>query len=146
MPTSYCNPTPVPPLVPVCDDPEFCEELHLTKCVKYTGDPLANLEVQDGDRLDSILTKIDEKVGEGADIDGIIRSGLHTTSASGSTTTFIISHGLGVVPGSIQITPATADAANPFYVAATTNNINVIYKSAPPAGTANIRLYWMVKS
>lgn len=53
---------PVPVLVPVCDDPEFCAELIDTKCVVYTGPPLANLGVTTGERLDSILSKINQAI------------------------------------------------------------------------------------
>lgn len=50
---------PVPVLIPVCADPEFCAEIIDTRCVVYKGTTLPNNNILDGDRLDAILVKID---------------------------------------------------------------------------------------
>ena len=49
---------PVQPLIPVCDDPQYCSEINYTRCIIYKGEPLANLGIVDGEDLNSILTKL----------------------------------------------------------------------------------------
>jgi hypothetical protein len=56
---SGCNTTP---LVNVCADPEYCEELYADKCINHTGN-LTNLGVTGSARLDAILQAIDGAIG-----------------------------------------------------------------------------------
>lgn len=69
-------------------------------------------------------------------------SGTATFSGDGTTTQFTIAHGLMKAPSKVIVVPASADASGDFYVTADATNIYVNYKSAPPAGTANVVLYW----
>lgn len=58
-----CNECPpVPAIIPVCIDPEYCAELYDTKCVIYKGQSLSAINVQQNDRLDIILEKINTAV------------------------------------------------------------------------------------
>lgn len=60
-PFSPCNPcTPFYPL-PVCDDPEYCEDVFADKCIVHKGNYLPNIDISEGARLDTILTAIDTK-------------------------------------------------------------------------------------
>jgi len=57
---AQCNECPpVPVLIPVCADPEFCSEITNSRCVIYTGVSLPTLGVVTGDRIDAILLKIE---------------------------------------------------------------------------------------
>ena len=69
-------------------------------------------------------------------------SGKATFSGDGTTTQFTIAHGLVSTPSKVVVTPASADASGSFYVTADATNIYVNYSTAPPAGTANVILYW----
>lgn len=46
------------PLVPVCEDPEYCEEVFSTKCIVHNGPPLVNIGAEEGTRLGEILAII----------------------------------------------------------------------------------------
>lgn len=70
--------------------------------------------------------------------------GFSTFSGTGSQTTFSIPHGLGVQPRGGNVTPCTSDAANLYYTSFDTTNINVVFKTAPPSGTNNIKFSWNV--
>lgn len=65
MPTCPCpdDCTPAEPLVPVCDNPEYCEEITTDKCIIHKGATLANIGAVDTTRLDVILTNIDTALG-----------------------------------------------------------------------------------
>jgi len=69
-------------------------------------------------------------------------SGTTTFSGDGTTTQFVIAHGLVSMPSKVQVTPMSADAVGPFYVTADETNIYVNYTTAPPSGTNNIKLSW----
>lgn len=62
----FCNNFPVScipaPLIPVCDDPEYCEDLFADKCIVHKGTNLTNLSAPDGTRLDVILSTINTKI------------------------------------------------------------------------------------
>lgn len=68
--------------------------------------------------------------------------GQATFSGDGTTTQFTIAHGLVNTPNKVLVTPMSADAAGDFYVTADATNIYVNYKTAPSAGTDNIKLSW----
>lgn len=55
---SYCNPVPI---IPVCTNPEYCEDVYTDKCIMHKGNYLPNLDVSEGARLDTILAKVDAK-------------------------------------------------------------------------------------
>lgn len=64
-----------------------------------------------------------------------------TASGDGSTTTFTLTHGLGSVPASVVVTPASRAASTSHYVdrtSLTASTVDVVYASAPPAGTGNL--------
>lgn len=69
-------------------------------------------------------------------------SGSETFNGDGSTTQFIIAHGLASEPSKVQVTPMTEDAAGDFYVTKDATNIYVNYLSAPPSGSNNVKLSW----
>jgi len=49
---------PIEPLIPACDNPEYCAEINYSRCIVYKGSPLTNLGVVDGETLNSILIKL----------------------------------------------------------------------------------------
>lgn len=51
------------PLIPVCEDPEYCEEVVEDKCIVHKGTNLTNLSAPEGTRLDVILGTINTKLG-----------------------------------------------------------------------------------
>lgn len=58
-----CNECPpIPPIIPVCEDPEYCSELVDTRCVIYKGEDLSAINVQNGDRLNVVLQKINTAI------------------------------------------------------------------------------------
>ncbi len=57
---SSCIPQP---LIPVCDDPEYCEDIFNDKCIIHTSNDLVNIGAISGDRLNTILLKIDTLLG-----------------------------------------------------------------------------------
>ena len=79
--------------------------------------------------------------------------GVATFSGDGSTTQFAIPHGVAYPdigtgtyhPKKLVVVPLSPDAAGDFYVTVDANNIYVHYKTAPPAGTDNIKLYWYIR-
>jgi len=65
--------------------------------------------------------------------------GTATASGDGSAVTFEISHDLSRAPSSVNLTPASADAAADYWVSNITGSVvNVKYSSAPPSGTDNL--------
>ena len=69
-------------------------------------------------------------------------SGTATFSGDGSTTQFAIEHDLVSTPSKVLVTPMSSDAAGDFYVTADATYIYVNYKTAPAAGTDNVKLSW----
>jgi len=65
-----------------------------------------------------------------------------TFSGDGTTTTFTIAHGLADTPGSVKVTPGSADADGDFYVTVDATDITVTFASAPATGTDNVVLWW----
>lgn len=62
-----------------------------------------------------------------------------TESGDGETTTFTLSHSLGVTPTTAHVQPTSKDAAGDFYVSDKTSGaVNITYLSAPNAGTDNL--------
>jgi hypothetical protein len=62
-----------------------------------------------------------------------------TTSGDGSTTTFTLTHGLGITPVSVDVTPLTEDASADHWVSAVRDtDLDVTYSGAPPSGTDNL--------
>ncbi|MGG0483040.1 right-handed parallel beta-helix repeat-containing protein [Priestia aryabhattai] len=71
--------------------------------------------------------------------------GIATFSGNGSTTSFVISHGLGSTPGFAYIMPASADAKGDYYVSFNSTNLTINYATPPISGTNNISLIWNAK-
>ena len=80
-------------------------------------------------RLNNILTIIGSK-------------GTATFSASGTTLTFSIAHGLGVTPSWINIQPGSSDAKLYDYITADSTYIYINFSLAPGSGTNNVKFYW----
>ena len=58
-----CNECPpVPAIIPVCANPEYCSELVDSRCVIYTGTDLTSIGVLQNDRLETILQKINTAI------------------------------------------------------------------------------------
>jgi hypothetical protein len=62
-----CNCTPSPcattPIVPVCADPEYCEDVFSDKCIVHDGDDLTAIGAVDGTtRLSTILESINDSI------------------------------------------------------------------------------------
>ena len=69
-------------------------------------------------------------------------SGTATFSGDGSKTSFTIPHGLISAPSEWYITPTSPDAAGEYYVTADDQNLTINFKTAPPAGTDNLKFKW----
>lgn len=67
--------------------------------------------------------------------------GLATFNGDGTITTFTIPHGLATTPTKVFVTANSADAVG-AYVTFTATNIVATYKTAPVAGTGNVKLLW----
>jgi len=76
------------------------------------------------------------------DLDKRVKCGLAKFNGDGSTTTFNIPHGLGAAPASAVVQKAAPDLPDVDYILADDTNITVIFKTPPPSGTENVRLYW----
>lgn len=46
------------PLTTYCKNQEPCEEAVFTECVEYNGNNIVNIEIKNGERLDTILKKL----------------------------------------------------------------------------------------
>ena len=66
--------------------------------------------------------------------------GIFTGSGNGSTTVYSFSHGLNVVPNSVNIDATSPQARANFDVSGGTNLITVTYPMAP--GSGNLKLMW----
>ncbi len=69
------------------------------------------------------------------------QSGTFDGTGDGKTKTFTIPHGLTATPSQVQLTPASAAAANGWYVTADDENITVTFTSAPKG---EVKFYWTV--
>ena len=58
------DPCSTDPIIPVCADPEYCEEIIADKCIIHKGAVLSNISAVDGARLDVILASINTKLGQ----------------------------------------------------------------------------------
>jgi hypothetical protein len=63
-------------------------------------------------------------------------------NGTGEQRTFAIPHGLGSGARAVIVTPGSRDASLDFYAAPDETVIHVTYTAPPPAGTANVILYW----
>ena len=62
-----------------------------------------------------------------------------TVSGDGTTTTFSLSHNLGVAPTIATVTPTSEDASTDFWVSNKTSTaVEITYAAAPPTGTDNL--------
>jgi hypothetical protein len=68
--------------------------------------------------------------------------GTATFSGDGVTTTFAITHGLGVAPTTVNLTAASAAAAAAFWWSASSTTITVTYLVAPANGSGNVVISW----
>lgn len=65
-------------------------------------------------------------------------SGTAYKSGTGSATDFKITHGLGAVPNSYTVSPASSVANSPFYLTADKDYIIIHHTSAPASGVNNL--------
>jgi len=73
-----------------------------------------------------------------------VDAGVGTWSGDGTTNTFIVAHNWGEMPTVAFVQPASPDAVGNFYVQLNENELRIIYKTPPPAGTNNIVLHWII--
>lgn len=73
---------------------------------------------------------------------GARRKAQATFSGNGTTTAFVIAHGLGSTPVLVNLTPGSAAANGAFYATADATNITITYTAAPASGTNNVVLWW----
>ena len=73
-----------------------------------------------------------------------VGAGLGTWSGDGTTTTFVVTHNWGEMPTVAFVQPASADAVGDFYVTLDENTLKIVYKTAPPSGTDNVKLYYII--
>lgn len=69
------------------------------------------------------------------------QSGTFAGDGDGKTKVFTISHNLGVAPSQVQLTPASAAAANGWYVTADAETITVTFTAAPKG---DVKFYWTI--
>jgi len=60
-------PTTYLPAPPACEGEE-CEEIYDVKCVTYTGEPIPGLDIEPGDTLETIISKLIEYISKVVDI------------------------------------------------------------------------------
>lgn len=72
-------------------------------------------------------------------------SGYFEANGNGTKKSFAIEHGLGVVPSSVRVTPASEAAAAPYYVKADEFEIVITFLTAPPEGYGNLAFYWVAE-
>ncbi len=85
-------------------------------------------------------SRVDTRVNE------IRPTGQATFSGNGEKQSFTIPHGLNIKPDSWIITPTTDDASSFSHVTADSTNLTVTYDTAPPSGTDNLVINWMVST
>lgn len=68
--------------------------------------------------------------------------GAATQSADGTATTFTFKHFLDDTPSGFTAQPASTDAMGDFIVERTPSEIRVVYATAPPSGTDNLKWRW----
>lgn len=85
-------------------------------------------------------SRVDTRVNE------IRPTGQATFSGDGETKQFSVAHGLNVKPDSWIITPTTDDASSFSHVTANDSNLIITYDTAPPPGTDNLVINWMVST
>jgi hypothetical protein len=69
---------------------------------------------------------------------------LATFSGDGSTTDFVIAHGLGVAPDVALVGEGSADAVGNKWWEVDATNLTIHFLTAPPSGTDNVKLWWLV--
>ena len=69
------------------------------------------------------------------------QSGTFAAEGDGKTKTFTIPHSLAVTPSQVQLTPASAAAANGWFVTADEQNITVTFTIAPKG---EVKFYWTI--
>jgi hypothetical protein len=106
---SYCSTNPV--ILPPCVDGEPCEDVVPAECVVYTGDTITTFGIVDGDRLDSILHKLDVNSTSNniivADTSTVHLTGLvngettftKTVVSTTNSTTLVLNNGTDITPG-----------------------------------------------
>ncbi|GAB3314688.1 hypothetical protein GCM10027299_03160 [Larkinella ripae] len=72
-------------------------------------------------------------------------SGTKQFSGDGVKTQFVIPHGLDDIPVFFSAESGSVDASEIQYRMVDKTNIVVVYSTAPPAGTDNIKIIWSVK-
>lgn len=72
-----------------------------------------------------------------------VKGGLATFSGDGATAVFSIPHGLSATPTVAFVQKAVAGLPDVDYVEADATNIKVHFKSPPPAGTDNVKLFYL---
>lgn len=97
------------------------------------------------DPLDNCL-KFKDNAGAAKRVYDDKTSGTASQSGNGTETTFQIPHSLNAAPACYAITPLTEDAAASFWVTADATNLTITYKTAPAAGTVNLRWNWLAQA
>ena len=101
---------------------------------------MAELKYYPGEPKEYSFKKLFEAINQ----DFTSNSGKSVQSGDASKDVFVITHGLGAIPGSVVVTAGSADAAGSFYVSADATHVTVTYTTAPAAGTDNVTLFWQV--
>lgn len=110
-----CPPEYLNTLLPVCNDPEFCEQMGFTECIKYQGPNLPALGILNNDRLTTVLTKLHSVVN------GLISPTVpivNITFTSTTTVPFVVTY-LGLGPR-VVTTPGATNTTNTITVNSTT--------------------------
>jgi len=96
---------------------------------------MSTVELATKDEVDALRGQL-EALQEGRTFGKAILSG------NGSAVAFTLKHNLESLPGQIQATAGSPDAANRFYMTAQEETITVTFIAAPPTGSGNIVIYW----
>jgi len=72
-----------------------------------------------------------------------IHGGLAVFSGDGSTIVFRITHGLTGTPTTVSVVKAVGDLPDIDHVEVDATYIDVYFKSPPPSGTDNVKLFYI---
>jgi len=72
-----------------------------------------------------------------------IKGGTFTANGDGATTQFDIEHGMGETPNLVLVGAMSEDASGDKWWDVDETYIHVYFKTAPPSGTENVKLWWL---
>jgi len=95
------------------------------------------LEPEEWNRLIDALNELDSRCPVK------FAGGMEVFSGDGSTVMFGIVHGLGVAPTLAIVQKASPNLPDVDYVEVDSTYVKVYFKSPPPSGTGNVKLFYL---